>query len=97
MSYKKNSKKLEILVEYLIKDFSFQHKKVQACSSKVLLIGYKPKALSFPSNSYNEQTIDLLKKLKINYAFRANDQINLNPYELARVDATYIIEKIMTG
>ena len=61
------------------------------------IIGYKPKALSFPSNSYNEQTIDLLKKLKINYAFRANDQINLNPYELARVDATYIIEKIMTG
>ena len=29
--------------------------------------------------------------------FRANDQINLDPYELARIDATYIIDKINSG
>ena len=58
------------------------------------IIGYKPKAISYPSNSYNKFTIEILKKLKINYGFRANDQINLDPYELARIDATYIIDKI---
>tara|TARA_B100001057_G_scaffold493584_1_gene588339 strand:+ start:22094 stop:22996 length:903 start_codon:yes stop_codon:yes gene_type:complete len=65
-------------------------------NSEVLeeIIGYKPKAISYPSNSYNKFTIEILKKLKINYGFRANDQINLDPYELARIDATYIIDKI---
>ena len=58
------------------------------------IIGYKPKAISYPSNSYNKFTIEILKKLKINYGFRANDQINLDPYELARIDATYIIDRI---
>ena len=58
------------------------------------IIGYKQKAISYPSNSYNKFTIEILKKLKINYGFRANDQINLDPYELARIDATYIIDRI---
>ena len=60
------------------------------------IIGYKPKAISYPSNSYNQFTIEVLKKLKVNYGFRANDQINLDPYELARIDATYIVDKINT-
>lgn len=60
------------------------------------IIGYKPKAISYPSNSYNQFTIEVMKKLKINYGFRANDQINLDPYELARIDATYIVDKINT-
>ena len=60
------------------------------------IIGYKPKAISYPSNSYNQFTVEVLKKLKVNYGFRANDQINLDPYELARIDATYIVDKINT-
>jgi|TARA_Y100000389_G_C17470072_1_gene529574 peptidoglycan/xylan/chitin deacetylase (PgdA/CDA1 family) len=58
------------------------------------IIGYKPNAISYPSNSYNFETIEILKHFNIGYGFRADDNVNLNPFELSRVDATIALRDV---
>ena len=58
------------------------------------IIGHKPNAISYPSNSYNSETIEILEHFNIGYGFRADDNINLNPFELSRVDATIALRDI---
>ena len=50
-------------------------------------LGYSPNAISYPSNSYNHITIEVLKYFNIGYGFRADNSVNLNPFELSRIDA----------
>lgn len=50
-------------------------------------LGYSPNAISYPSNSYNHTTIEVLKYFNIGYGFRADNTMNLNPFELSRIDA----------
>ena len=48
-------------------------------------------SMSHPSNSYNADTIEILKTLGIKYGFRSmNDLKKFSPYELPRIDYLYI-------
>ena len=50
-------------------------------------------SMSHPSNSYNSDTIDILKSLEIKYGFRSvNDLSSFSTYELPRIDYL-LIEK----
>ncbi len=59
------------------------------------MIGIPPKTISYPSNSYNSQTISHLIDLDIYSGFRADDKITKAPYELARIDARMFYEEII--
>ena len=51
----------------------------------------KPITMSYPSNSYNETTIKILKNKGIKFAFRADNLIEHSPYELPRIDARILL------
>lgn len=59
------------------------------------IIGIPPKTISYPSNSYNSDTISHLIDLDIHSGFRADDKINKAPYELPRIDARIFYEEIV--
>ena len=50
--------------------------------------------MSYPSNSYNETTIKILKNKGIKFAFRADNLIEHSPYELPRIDARMLLDGI---
>jgi len=54
-----------------------------------------PKTISYPSNSYNSDTITHLIDLGIGSGFRADDMVNKAPYELPRIDARIFYEEIV--
>ena len=59
----------------------------------------KPEIIAYPSNSYNHNTIKILKKMNIKYGFRSdyrnNSIFNIKEknYEIPRVDHSLIINK----
>ena len=58
------------------------------------ITGEKPIAMSYPSNSYNELTIKILKSKNIKFAFRADNLKASVPYELPRIDARMLLDGI---
>ena len=50
--------------------------------------------MSYPSNSYNETTIKILRDKGIKFAFRADNLIRRAPYELPRIDARMLLDGI---
>ena len=52
----------------------------------------KPTTMSYPSNSYNETTIKILRDKGIKFAFRADNLIRRAPYELPRIDARMLLD-----
>ena len=54
----------------------------------------KPITMSYPSNSYNETTIKILKNKGIKFAFRADNLIEHSPYELPRIDARILLDSL---
>ena len=58
----------------------------------------KPISMSHPLNSYNKETLKILKKLKIVCGFRSNlvadKKINKSNLEIARNDPAYIFKYI---
>ena len=58
------------------------------------IIDEKPLAMSYPSNSYNEETIDILKIKGIKFGFRADTLVNKSPYELSRIDARILLDSL---
>ena len=50
--------------------------------------------MSYPSNSYNELTIKILKSKNIKFAFRADNLKASVPYELPRIDARMLLDGI---
>ena len=50
--------------------------------------------MSYPSNSYNETTIKILKNKGIKFAFRADNLNEHSPYELPRIDARMLLDGI---
>lgn len=62
------------------------------------ITGKKPIAMSHPCNSYNEDTIDILKDLQIQIGFRANLAAplykNQNNFEYPREDHANLIKKL---
>ena len=58
------------------------------------LLDYEPNSISYPSNSYNNETLKILQDLKISYGFRADNKINSSPFELSRIDATIALNSI---
>lgn len=60
--------------------------------------GVKPIAIAHPCNSYNNDTLDILRKLNIKCGFRSNmfstsigDKLNINNLEIAREDHANIM------
>lgn len=50
---------------------------------------------SYPCNSYNDDTLDIMKELKIDFAFRSNmDKYFTSPLEFPRQDHSIIIKQI---
>lgn len=54
----------------------------------------KPLAMSYPSNSYNDETIDILKLNGIKFGFRADMLFKKGPYELPRIDARLLLDSL---
>jgi len=65
------------------------------------IFGQEPVTMSHPSNSYNDDTIDILKRLGTRCGFSANmfpkeqeGHLNPNEFEIARQDHANIIKKV---
>jgi peptidoglycan/xylan/chitin deacetylase (PgdA/CDA1 family) len=60
--------------------------------------GVKPLSMAHPSNSYNNETIEVLKDLGILYGFRSNmearkdKRVDLAPFEIPRMDHANILQ-----
>ena len=50
--------------------------------------------MSYPSNSYNDETIDILKLNGIKFGFRADMLFKKGPYELPRIDARLLLDSL---
>ncbi len=81
--------------------FTAQREEYQKNFNHIFKItGKLPLAMSHPDNSYNNNTIKILKQLKIICGFRSNKsppdngKVNQTQYELAREDHAYIMKLI---
>ena len=59
------------------------------------LLGESPISMSHPCNSYNADTLKVLKKLGIKIGFRSNfEKLKYSKYEYPRIDHTELLREI---
>ena len=60
-----------------------------------ILLGESPISMSHPCNSYNADTLKVLKKLGIKIGFRSNfEKLKYSKYEYPRIDHTELLREI---